>query len=284
MRTEKAVMGIFAHADDVELRCGGTMSKFRTLFGYRADYVMSTNNMSGSWCKLNAEGKLESRDCPWHEMMQQRKKEADAAAREFYGTEAVHLDFPQRHYLDENLVSIDLRFGNPPPKGLPVNQPSILTAAEDPEAVSRVAELILERNPEVIFTHAGVDPNPEHTGTTWLVIRACRKAWKEGFSGSLLLDCVHRNELAVASESYCRPDTYIDISGKWLKQKTDALALHSCQSAGLFAATICERYKPLGQRYGIEAAEGFTVHRLSDSCDGELTQELKKNLSVCRFA
>ena len=81
MNTSKSIMAIFAHADDVELACGGTLSKYRKLFNYSISYIMSTNNMSGSWCKLNADGKLESRKCPWHEIMPQRKKEAAIAVR-----------------------------------------------------------------------------------------------------------------------------------------------------------------------------------------------------------
>ena len=86
MQTSKGIMAVFAHADDVELGCGGTLSKYRQLSGYRVDYIMSTNNMSGSWCSLDADGKLQSRKCSWREMMPQRKKEADAAAEKFYGT------------------------------------------------------------------------------------------------------------------------------------------------------------------------------------------------------
>ena len=174
-------MAIFAHADDVELACGGTLSKYRKLFNYSISYIMSTNNMSGSWCKLNADGKLESRKCPWHEIMPQRKKEADDAARAYYGTEAIHLDLPQRHYLNDNLEKIDLRFGNPQPEGTLPDCPSILTGAEDPATIGRLAELILEQNPEIIFTHAAVDPNPEHTCTAWLVIRAYKKAKEQGY-------------------------------------------------------------------------------------------------------
>ena len=276
MNTQKAVMGIFAHADDIELGCGGCMSKYRESFGYRIDYIMSTNNMSGAWCSLNSEGKLESRKCPWHEMMAQRKKEADEAARKFYGTEAVHLDFAQRHYLDDGLTRIELRYGNPQPEGTLPDQPSILTAAESPDAVARLTSLILERDPEVIFTHAAVDPNPEHTCTAWLVIRAYNKAREQGFSGSLLLSSGRHSD--AASESYSFADTFIDISGEWLKQKIDALAVHGCQSAGIFAEKICNNgYRPLGRRYGIEAAETFIIHRLSDDESGELTQELKLN-------
>ena len=279
MKTSKGAMAIFAHADDVELGCGGTLSKYRQLFGYRVDYVMSTNNMSGSWCSLNADGKLESRKCPWHEMMPQRKKEADAAAREFYGTEAVHLDYPQRHYLDDDLKRIELRYGNPQPAGTLPDRPSILTAAEVPEAVANLAGLILERNPEVIFTHAGVDPNPEHTCTVWLVIRAYRKAREQGYAGSLLLSAGRHS--AEAAASYSRPDTFIDISGEWMKQKIGALAVHLCQSAGIFAEKICRNgFPPPEHLSGIEAAEKFIVHQLAEDNPGELTQELKRNLIV----
>lgn len=281
MKTEKAIMAVYAHADDVELGCGGTLSKYRKQFGYRIDYVMSTNNMSGTWCTVNAAGKLESRKCPWSEIMPQRKKEADAAAREFYGTEAVHLDLPQRHYLDESLVQIDLRFGNPQPAGTPPNQPGILTAAEDPEVVAKLAALIRERNPEVIFTHAAVDPNPEHTCTAWLVIRAFREARNQGCSSSLLLASGRHSDAAAAS--YDLADTYIDISGEWLELKSRALAVHACQSAGIFAEKICnEGFRPQGRIYGIEAAERFIVHRLADDNTGELTEELKKNRTASR--
>ena len=70
---------------------------------------MSTNNMSGNWNTLDAAGNIVSRKVPWYEIMPQRKKEADEAARKFYGTEAVHLDFAQRHYLDDGLNRIELR-------------------------------------------------------------------------------------------------------------------------------------------------------------------------------
>ena len=281
METTKGVMAIFAHADDVELGCGGTLSKYIKLFGYRADYIMSTNNMSGSWCILKADGKLESRKCPWHEIMPQRKKEADDAARAYYGTEAIHLDLPQRHYLNDDLVKIDLRFGNPQPAGTPPDRPSILTGAEDPATVASLAELILERNPEIIFTHAGVDPNPEHTCTTWLVIKAYKKAKEQGYTGSLLLSAGRHS--AEAAPSYSRCDTYIDISGEWLRLKTEALAVHLCQSAGIFAERICNAGFPApAYASGVEAAECFIVHHLAEDTPGALTEELKKNLSVRR--
>ena len=277
MQTSKGIMAVFAHADDVELGCGGTLSKYRQLSGYRVDYIMSTNNMSGSWCSLDADGKLQSRKCSWREMMPQRKKEADAAAEKFYGTEAVHLDYPQRHYLDDDLKRIELRYGNPQPAGIQPDQPSILTAAESPEAVAHLAGLILERNPEVIFTHAGVDPNPEHTCTVWLVIRAYRKAREQGYAGSLLLSAGRHS--AEAAASYSRPDTFIDISGEWMEQKIGALAVHLCQSAGLFAEKICRAgFPPPEHCSGIEAAEKFIVHLLAEDNPGELTQELKRNL------
>ena len=272
MNTSKSIMAVFAHADDVELACGGTLSKYKKLFGYRIDYVMSTNNMSGEWCKLNSDGKLESRKCPWHEIMPQRKKEADIAAREYYGTEAIHLDLPQRHYLNDDLVKIDLRFGNPQPEGTLPNLPSILTGAEDPATIGRLTALILERNPEVIFTHAGVDPNPEHTCTTWLVIRAYKKAKEQGYNGSLLLFAGRHSGEAAASYSRC--DTFIDISGEWLRLKTEALALHACQSAGIFAERICNSGFPAPATVsGGEAAECFIIHHLNDS-PAPLTQEL----------
>jgi hypothetical protein len=61
--------------------------------------------------------------------------------------------------------------------------------------------------------------------------------------------------------------------------KTEALAIHACQSAGIFAERICNAGFPAPKEAsGVEAAECFIVHNLVDDNSGELTEELKRNL------
>ena len=68
---KKCIMAVGAHADDIEGNAGGTILKYRKL-GYDLVYVMSTNNMSGSWQSVDAKGKVTSRAVPWYEMMPQQ--------------------------------------------------------------------------------------------------------------------------------------------------------------------------------------------------------------------
>lgn len=275
-----SAMAIAAHADDIELLCGGTLAKFMTLHSYEVHYVMSTNNMSGDWCKTEPDGSLKVHHVPWKEMMVLRHREADAAAREIYHTAAVHLNHPQRHYKNEHLEKVDLCFGAPPPDGMEQNIPTILTAPENPVCVNQLTELILEKKPQVIFTHAAVDPNPEHTCTAWLVINAVQGARRKGFSGSLLLSVGrHSAECAV---SYGKGDTYIDISGEWLDMKIRALGIHRSQSAGIFAEHCCEDCRENGKKLGISAAESFLVHSLNPENKDPLTMELQLHLGQCR--
>lgn len=51
----RSIMVVGAHADDNEIRAGGTMLKYRAL-DYDTVYVMATNNMSGDVQQLQPDG------------------------------------------------------------------------------------------------------------------------------------------------------------------------------------------------------------------------------------
>lgn len=155
-----AVMAVGAHADDIEIGAGGTLEKyFRN--GYEVVYVMSTNNMSGRVSWLDENGVRQRKDEPNTEMMARRKRECDAAAAE-WNTKPIHLDHPQRHYLDENLQRVDLIYGAPVPGSVKGPVHSILTACEEKGSIEEMTRLILEKNPEVVLTHPLATYNPEH--------------------------------------------------------------------------------------------------------------------------
>jgi LmbE family N-acetylglucosaminyl deacetylase len=44
---KKVIMAIGAHADDVEIRSGGTLAKYHKM-GYEVVYVLTTNNTAGA--------------------------------------------------------------------------------------------------------------------------------------------------------------------------------------------------------------------------------------------
>ena len=285
---EKTVMGVAAHCDDIEFLFAGTLLKYHEKFDYRVVYVESTNNMSGSW-SVNDSGKPElppgdfkrskreyypgrfTWDVPWFIEMPQRKKEAaDAAA--CFGTEPIFLDYPQRHYNDENLNGIKLVYGSPRPECIPENMPSIVTAHDFKEEVDKTAALILENDPEVIITHAPVDYTEEHTATSHLIRKAFLAAKKQGYDGSLIF--AHPVTSGLYGAFFDQFDTFIDITG-FERKKREVLAKHACQVP--YPEKLDIEDIPRGKRCGTGAAELFYVFELSETRNGALTDELKRN-------
>ena len=158
---EQTLMVIGAHADDIEFNFGGTALKYHEKFGYEIVYVMSTNNMSGSWNQVidlekrnteipeyllpriertnYANGLCRSTVTPWYVEIAQRKKECADAARKLFDTVPIHLDHPQRHYTNGDLKKVELRYGTPRPDLIIEDVPSILTAHEDKSSVEGLA-------------------------------------------------------------------------------------------------------------------------------------------------
>lgn len=275
----KAVMAVGAHADDVEIHAGGTLEKYFHA-GYKVIYVQSTNNMSGQISSLAADGKRQNRQVSTSEILPIRKRECAAAAKE-WDTEAIHLDHPQRHYTDENLQKVELRYGAPIPATVPGNVPSILTACEDKDSIARLRDLIVEKDPEVVLTHCIAQENPEHFCTSLLVTRAYWAAVEKGFKGALLHWREHHTTFG---PSECRWDTYIDYT-PLLTRKMELIGKHECQMPNAMSPTFGHRVvaQGFGRANGVGAAEPFiwvnhTAHRSSAGpVYGPLMAELVNN-------
>jgi LmbE family N-acetylglucosaminyl deacetylase len=203
---------------------GGTLSKYRDI-GYAVVYVMATNNFSGIWCRRMPDGSIDRPKPPYHEIEPQRKREAEAGAKAFH-TKPIHLDSPQRHYTRADGTVAELRYGCDLPDGVPPDTPTILTAYEHEPSVQRVADLILEHQPEAILTHGVAADNIEHFATSLLVANAYWRAVKTGYCGMLLL----WPELGAATFGRFNTqwDTFVDVTGYW-EQKLAAIALHGSQ-------------------------------------------------------
>jgi len=275
------IMVIGAHADDNEINTGGTLSKYLN-HGYELVYVQSTNNMSGSISTAKPDGTKDTRkEVPYHEIQPVRKRECDVAAKEL-GTTPIHLDHPQRHYRDDQGKHVELRYGNPRPNAVGEDVPSILTAHEDADSRKRLKELILEKQPEVIFTHGIAQIDMEHVGTALLVTRAAWEAVEEGYNGSLL----HwREGHAFLGDTNTQWDTFVDYSGH-VDRKMELIGYHDCQMPNWRHPGFGHRKRAyeFGSICGCEAAELYVwVRRIDHGANctqppfGALTRELIQN-------
>jgi len=220
---EKRLLAIGAHADDIELDMGGTLLKYKD-YGYEITYVMSTNNMSGRYHRVEPDGTLSHTTPLAEEEMQIRMKEAEAGAA-LLGTKPISLDYPQRHYFDgQSRVCVD--YGSPRPSFLKSALPCILMAHESEDAIERVKHLILEQDAEAVLTHGHLGDNLEHVATCLLVTHAYRRAAKEGYEGMLLY--AHCLAAMTFRDNYTRWDTHIDVSDFW-ERKLALIAVHVSQ-------------------------------------------------------
>jgi len=251
----RVIMAVGAHADDIELWMGGTLLKYADR-GYQVVYVMSTNNMSGG-VRVFENGKYVNRpNLGPVENMELRKREAAAAAA-VLGTEPIHLDHPQRHYnsLDEK-GKIAIGYGSPIPPGVPAGVPSILGAYEDAESVTRLAQLIQQHDPEVIFTHPIATQNVEHYCTSLLVTYAYWQAVEAGYKGGLL---TWKEAITFLGDKASSWDTFVDYSG-YMDRKMALTVLHACQKPDAMEPNFGHRHLGSfwGGACGVESAECFT--------------------------
>jgi len=276
--TKRCLMAVGAHADDIELLAGGTLLKYHDQ-GYDVVYVMSTNNMSGSWSRVKPDGTKESTLPPYHVIEPQRKLEAAAAAK-LFGTVPIHLEHPQRHYTRDDGKVEELRYGSERPKTVAPNTPTIITAYEDAASVKRLSDLMLEKNPEAVFTHALGDWNIEHLGTCLLVTKAYRKAVESGYGGMLLYV---PNGTATFGERMAQWETFVDIS-RFGDRKLEAIGTHACQFATPHQTDypILEQWQFWGTACGCRYAEVFVIagHPAVQASTPEFTLEIIQHRQV----
>lgn len=248
-------MAVGAHADDIEINVGGTLLKYRD-YGWEVVYVMATNNMAGTWKHPKPDGTWERRSHPYGETLAQRKLEADRAARECFGTDAIHLGHPQRHYTDHSGERVEVTYAAPRPDCVTDGQPTILTAHENARSVSALSELILDARPEAVITHGPVMIDMEHLGTCLLVAKAYCEAARQGHGGMLLhwLDMTRDLPVQLFGRSFSRWDTFVDVSAQW-ERKLAAIDYH----ASVITAACNIEFPEWGPSCGCDYVETFTV-------------------------
>ncbi|MFH1904556.1 MAG: PIG-L deacetylase family protein [bacterium] len=237
---KKCIMAFGAHADDIEIRCGGALAKFKDK-GYKLIYVLVAACDAGSPPGSNETGQM-------------RKEEAAEGAK-VLGAESVFLGFKESFVCNEKEKLV--RFGENLElfekwKKLPGKE-FLYDAPFIPRCVIEVADLIAKYEPEIVFTHYPDDMNVGHYSTSCLVFKAFKEASEKVKLGDLYLwPSGSRGSLVDFS-----PNTFIDIT-KYMEKKGEAVNKHKSQ-AWRWQKTSYWKKRDVtwGKKIKVKYAEGF---------------------------
>jgi LmbE family N-acetylglucosaminyl deacetylase len=218
--TRPRVMAIFAHPDDAEFICSGTVARF-VASGYRAQYVLATSGDKGS----------DDPNATPEQLAAMREAEQRAAAAILGVEEVTYL----RHHDGEVEVSIPFR-----------RELALVIRQGRPDVV-------LTFDP---WQRYQVHPDHRAVGQTALdAVAAARDHmyYPEQLTEGLTAHRVHNVYLFATDQ----PNYYVDITAT-IEKKIAALQAHTSQirSEGL-AERIRLRSRMVGQEIGVEYAEAF---------------------------
>lgn len=218
--TRPRVMAIFAHPDDAEFICSGTIARF-VHSGYRAHYVLATSGDKGS----------DDRNATPEGLATTREAEQHAAAK-ILGVEEVTF---LRHHDGE--VEVNIPFRREIAKVIREGKPDV----------------VLTFDP---WQRYQIHPDHRAVGQTTLdAVAAARDHmyYPEQLTDGLTEHRVH-NVYFFATDN---PNYYVDIT-ETMELKIAAILAHTSQakSEGL-AERIRERARAVGQQIGVEYAEAF---------------------------
>jgi LmbE family N-acetylglucosaminyl deacetylase len=227
-------LAIFAHPDDAEYMCGGTVALWARE-GTDVHYCVITDGSAGS----NEPGA--TRD----EMAVVREREQRAAA-EVLGV--------------KSLSFLGFRDGE-----LEVN-------LETRRAVTRVVrrirpEVILAPDPQRLWSGSGYINHSDHKAAGVLALSAVMPDAPTRLQFTELLDeGLEPFEIPNLWLSAEAPDTYVDIS-KTIDIKLEALTRHESQHREESETWVRERAHELGTQAGVEYAEAFKTFSFQDEED-----------------
>jgi LmbE family N-acetylglucosaminyl deacetylase len=208
---KKVIMAIGAHADDVEIRSGGTLARYQKM-GYEVVCVLATNNTAGAHTSQTA-----------LEHATQRRDEAREGAR-ILSTEPIYLDFKETMFEKrgerERLGFQTVDLSDYPEWGR--DRPPIVCAQDLDEAVEEVAALLCQYEPEIVLTHSPTEKH-EHWATCVLVLKAFEKACGRSELGTLYAWAGS----GTATVSIA-PDFFVDVTDT-IQTKYIALSKHVSQ-------------------------------------------------------
>lgn len=222
----KSIIAFGAHSDDIDLRAGATLSKYRKE-GYAIHYVVVTTSASGI------------PNLSPNEAFPIRQQEAEEAAK-LYGTTPIFLNFQKT--INEG-----------PSDQLPQDKPYIATALRSKPALQTIKTLIEELEPEIVFTHNPNDLHEDHYHTAAIVYTAFGQTedrgsrllmWETGSKGHMI-DFI--------------PTTFVPVDADDVALKDRAIKSHASQYkvCTWFETFAWENAKYWGEKSGHHLAEAF---------------------------
>lgn len=251
-KTTPCIAAILAHADDLELNCGGTFAK-HIARGYKGVYGVLSLCNSG-WNKDSGHGGYS----PSRGIVPRRAAEAAAAAKVF-GAEFFQLDLMENIFTDSagKIVAVDFPRkgyrGEEPPRGgvpLAVAAGAGSTGFFKDDSVDRVADVLIRNRPRIVICQIVDTNNPDHFAAALIVHKAYRLAARSVKLGPLYMGC--------AEDAFVKkaPDLIVDITGHEATVE-QALQCHQSQGGPGMIAGRHKFWRQWGRRIRVRSAEPF---------------------------
>lgn len=230
MRFASALV-LFAHPDDAEYMCGGTIAEW-TREGTEVHLVIVTDGSAGS----NEPGAVRA------EISKVRKREQKAAAKVLGVKTVTFLDFP------DGMLEVNL---------------------ETRKAVTREVrrlrpEVVVAPDPSRLWYGRQYINHADHRAAGELALCAVMPdAPSRPQFPELLDEGLEPYEIPHLWLATEEPDTYLDIT-KTMDVKLEALTKHRSQNLEDSLEWVRDRARELGEKGGVEYAEGFRTFSLKD--------------------
>ncbi len=267
--TKKTIIAFGAHQDDIELRAGGTVTKYAAM-GYEVIYVTAIDSVyiSPGYQPDGKKVDALSND----DILEIRNQEAAAGAAIMGTSEPIFLHLkPSYHWTHERRTSWRVNFDDNEDE-LIENMKKYqgkyfcLEAARIADCIKDTAEFIKKYEPEFVLTQQPNDFHLEHYAISSLVYASCRQLVSEGMNLKLYAwemgSCGRMIKFV--------PDRVIDITDHF---DTKIAALKSFKSQHGSDKEMHLRYaeasaKYWGEKIGVKYAEPFSEMLIAGSTGG----------------
>ena len=245
-KKKKCIACIMAHADDIEITCGGTLAKYISQ-GYKGIYgVLSLCNS----------GWHHGAYSPSLETVPLRTEEAVKAA-EVFNAELFKMELLENIFTDRagEIHPLSFLHNDYDMDDVPRGGTSLIDAADAISVGGRaemlkVAEILIKNAPDLIIGQRIDSNNPDHFNAALIVKKAYIEASKQVKLGPYYIPLSPNSFIPATS------DWIVDVSGfEEIAEK--AISCHESQNGFKHIKRMRQRWKEWGETISTESAECF---------------------------